>query len=435
MSPSIETQLYSFTRDNRGSVAIIFSLCAIVLFAGVGGALDYGRAVIARYHIQETVDAAALAGARTYQLQHDEAAAKDVARRFYEKNRPTGLAGEVVQLHFNRDTLTLSMAAAAKVPTPFLSVIRISAYDISATSGARVTMGGTSADPVEIALMLDVTARMAGPPLAELRTAAKDFVTNLISPDQSEWTKIALAPYAEGVRPGEPFFSLAVAPSPSQAKFDDVNGNRKTYHRTNCTAERVGRHSFTAAAPVANDRLIPIYTENGRCTPAATISITPLTAVKDTLLSAIDALQAGGQNGGHIGVGWTWYLLSPDWSSVWPAASRPRPYGTVQKIAVLMTSGEWEVAYDASGVATRDSGRNANNGSSDAYSRQLCDNMKAAGIRVFTIGFKLQESRAIENMRRCASRSDMFYNTSDGVDLRVIYRDIALRVGQLRLVN
>jgi hypothetical protein len=282
--------------------------------------------------------------------------------------------------------------------------------------------------------MLDAAQGMAGAKLNALQLAATDFVNILLVGTQSsEGTRIALAPYAEGVRPGDGYFNTVVHSPASTTKFDDTSGNKRTYRKSDCTAERVGNQAFTAAAPVGTDRLIAIYTRDGQCTPGAGNPVTPLTSNKERLLADIAALRAGGLNGGHIGVGWTWYLLSPDWRDVWPWSSVPKAYGSVRKVAILMTDGAWEVAYDASGVATRDSGRNPNNGASDAYSRQLCDNMKAAGITVYAVGFNLKERKAIENMQNCASDPSKFYNAEDAAELQLTYRDIAAQIATIRL--
>jgi hypothetical protein len=246
-------------------------------------------------------------------------------------------------------------------------------------------------------------------------------------------TRIALSPYAEGVRPGDAYFDTVVYSPSATTKFDDTSGTKRTYRKTACTAERVGGKAFTAAAPQSTDRLIAIYTRDGQCTPGSGNPVTPLTSNKAQLTAAIAALRAGGLNGGHIGVGWTWYLLSPDWRNVWPGSSVPKAYGSVRKFAILMTDGAWEVAYDASGVATRDSGRTPNNGASDTYSRQLCDNMKAAGIVVYSVGFELKERKAIENMQTCASDPSKFYNAEDAAQLQLTYRDIAAQIATIRL--
>ena len=60
--------------------------------------------------------------------------------------------------------------------------------------------------------------------------------------------------------------------------------------------------------------------------------------------------------------------------------------------------------------------------------------MKEQGITVYTIGFDLGgNSTAINVLQNCASSPDKFYNASDGIELRQAFRDIALRLAQLRL--
>ncbi|HET9396962.1 MAG TPA: hypothetical protein VFO36_13020, partial [Nitrospiraceae bacterium] len=70
---------------------------------------------------------------------------------------------------------------------------------------------------------------------------------------------------------------------------------------------------------------------------------------------------------------------------------------------------------------------------SDAYSRQICDNMKAAGITIYAVGFDLRETKAVENMRTCATDSSKFYNVANGEQLQIAYHDIAVQIGKVRL--
>jgi hypothetical protein len=139
-------------------------------------------------------------------------------------------------------------------------------------------------------------------------------------------------------------------------------------------------------------------------------------------------------------------MLSPSWSYLWPSANQPVAYGTAntQKIAILMTDGEYNTAF-CNGVVSRDSTAssgdrkincNATNGSSTTQARSLCAAMKApgTGITIYTIGFQLGgNATAIETLRQCASDDSKFYNADDGVELRAAFRDIALRLATLRL--
>ena len=64
-----------FAGDARGDVAILFGLMALVLFAMIGLAIDYGRFVNARSQTIAATDAAVLAGARALQTNGGDQAA------------------------------------------------------------------------------------------------------------------------------------------------------------------------------------------------------------------------------------------------------------------------------------------------------------------------------------------------------------------------
>jgi hypothetical protein len=64
----------------------------------------------------------------------------------------------------------------------------------------------------------------------------------------------------------------------------------------------------------------------------------------------------------------------------------------------------------------------------DATTAELCQNMSDAGIRVFTIGYDLDDPAALTLLKNCASTPGSFYdaNTSDiSTVFDDIYRQIA----------
>ncbi len=69
--------------------------------------------------------------------------------------------------------------------------------------------------------------------------------------------------------------------------------------------------------------------------------------------------------------------------------------------------------------------------------KQICANMKAKGIEIFTIGFDLdslpaaQKARAIDTLQTCGTDIDHFYNSIDPVQLKNAFRDIAMRLTTL----
>ena len=62
--------------------------------------------------------------------------------------------------------------------------------------------------------------------------------------------------------------------------------------------------------------------------------------------------------------------------------------------------------------------------------------MKNQGIVIYTVGFEIGTSgSAYDTMQQCASSSDHFYNASNGDELRMSFRDIAMQVSTLRLAE
>ncbi len=151
-------------------------------------------------------------------------------------------------------------------------------------------------------------------------------------------------------------------------------------------------------------------------------------------------MTASGGTAGQIGTAWAWYTLSPNWNSIWSSSSsHAAAYGTanLQKIAILMTDGEYNTEYDANGVSTSDSnGGSAANGTATTQARALCTGMKAKGITVYTVGFDLGGNQtAIDTLSQCATDSSKYYNADNGEELKQAFRDIALKISQLYLTQ
>ena len=113
--------------------------------------------------------------------------------------------------------------------------------------------------------------------------------------------------------------------------------------------DRAGNEKYTDAAPASGQYVMAHYTTSssggkGVCTVPSTAAIAPLTSDKSSLLTIISNLKAAGGTAGHLGTAWAWYLLSPNWASLWPS-STPAPYGTtVKKIAILIGQRNSEIA-------------------------------------------------------------------------------------------
>lgn len=228
-------------------------------------------------------------------------------------------------------------------------------------------------------------------------------------------------------------------------KFKNPSGDNKRYEVSTCVSERTGAYADTDDAP----SVAPLgYNYPVTTNPCLSNTIVPLSKNTTLLKGQIDALQASGSTGGHIGVAWGWYLLSPNFSYLWPTDSQPAPKGTpkVSKIAVLMTDGEYNSSY-CNGVISQDSTTgsgsasdhincNAPNGHAFNQALNLCAKTKTDGVTVYTVGFNVvSDPRAKQLMTDCATSSSHVYLVDSGDGLKAAFRDIALKISKLRLTN
>lgn len=404
-------KLGQFAADRKGGVMLIFALAIVPLIMVLGLAADGLRALQASTLTINALDAAALAAAKGMKEENlSDSEVLRVAQLNFDANvsDSPGISYTPVQVTLNRELGKVDVTATATIETTFGRIFRVEELDVIRSSQTIYRL-----DEIELALMLDVTGSMGrNGKLRDMQLAAKDMVDILI-PDRATGARarIALAPYAAAVNAGS--YASNVTDGAS------VDG---------CVIEREGRDAYTDAAP-ADDRFFGAYpggdvpSNNHYSCPNA--SVEPLTDDKSRLRTVIDRFSARGWTAGHLGAAWAWYLVSPDWGTVWPSGSRPGSYGSndLIKAVVLMTDGEFNTSY-------LNGGRNR---TSDRQARELCDAMKAREVAVYTVGFDLRDSSAIDVLRDCATDEDHFYRAENGDDLRMAFRDIAVRLKNLRI--
>lgn len=431
-----------FSSDERGTVAMLFGLIAMGIVMFVGAAVDMGRWLHAYSQTKVAVDAAVLAGTRTLQVTGgDSAAALATARSFYRANVKSRTAVRDDKIDFTVDAAAKSVTVmgTAYIKTPFLGIAHIQRLALwkegsaEAASTGTYSTGSSNGGDIEISIMLDTTGSMGGQKIADLKTAAKDLLDIVLAQGQDN-VRVALAPFAEAVRPGSAYLQRVRGTPASSQRVRDLSGKTQTYTLTPCVSERIGSNAFTDAGP-DSAAVGAVYTRSGSCTTAS--EIVPLTADKAKLAATIDRLAASGSTAGHVGSAWAWYLLSPRWASVWGSGSAPGSYDdtSVRKIAILMTDGEYNTEYDSKGIMTSSTGGAPVNGSSDTQARTMCGAMKEQGIEVYTVGFALDNAKAIETLRTCASSQATAYVAQDGTQLRNAFRDIAIKISPLRLTQ
>lgn len=415
----ISAPVSRFGSDTSGGVAPMFGLLAVSLLMVSGLAIDVGRSVHASNMIAAGIDAAALAAAKTMRERNLSATeAKTIAASYLDANLKS-LSGTFASvtgtptIYADPTSGTVQIDIAAQIKTLFGGIIGVDNIAIPVTTVARI-----EGKDIEIGLQVDVTGSMDGnqggkKKLDALKDAAKELVDTVVSAsDAPQKIRLGIAPYSAGVNAG------------AYAKL--VNGNRTN----TCTYERSDTsYQASDTAPVGFAALkIPADLTNPQGCPS--VAVEPMTFDKAVLKAQIDSFTSSGTTAGHLGTAWAWYLISPEWASVWPTAAKPAPYsdGKTIKVAILMTDGLYNT------VGGKMSG--ANETLSSQFATDTCAAMKAKKIVVYTIGFgDGVTGAALATLKTCATDNVKFFLAKDPAQLTAAFQSIAKDITALRLTK
>lgn len=429
--------LKRFVADRSGNFAMMFAAGAVTIVVGAGFALDFSRAVSSQASSRDALDAAILATARQLSLGN---IAKDDAQAFLKNylegtlKKPIGPGEEyrIVDFHVDPVSEKISAGLERDMPLSFISVAGDQNRKIVSNSAALYGF-----DETEVVMTFDITGSMGGSKIGDLKDAALTGITELLGNGVSTGKiRIALVPYAEGVNAGSLYPAIYPETEDTSGDPPDDDGIDDDDYLAQlpdfCATERKGPGQFKDDDPTKG-----MVNRDFRLADCPTSPVVPLTHNKSTLDQAVKDLTASGGTGGHIGIQWAWYLVSPKWADYVPAESVASNYGgDVRKFAVIMTDGEFNVAYE--GVPKNQSQYNQSQ-KSMTKARKLCANMKMQGIEVFTIGFALTQKSAKDLMKDCASAdtAEMTYHheAKNGQQLKKVYKDIATSIKQLRLIR
>lgn len=386
-------------RDRNGGTAITFGLAVIPLLFSAGLAIDSARGYRTKAQLSAALDAAALTTAKALRLQGlNDAELKVIAKKYFDANivaqGSSSAAFSELTMVADHKTSTVTLSAKAMLPTTIGRLMDVDSLDLPGQSTAVY-----DARDVELAMMLDVSGSMSGSKIEALRASAKDLVKIILTANEGGAKhKIAIAPYSTAVNAGPYAISAKGAAGTNT-----------------CVTERSGIFAFTDKSPGDG-----VLGKKASWCPEA--SITPLLDDKTMLNNSIDDMKAAGSTAGHLGTGWAWYLISPEWANFWPSESKPKPYDdvTIAKTAILMTDGMFNKEYEAG------------NGKSAEQAVKLCTNMKAKGINVYTIGFQAPAD-ALAILSACASSPSNFFDAQDAAQLNATFKDIANRLTSLRI--
>ena len=203
-----------FARARRGNVAMIFALSLPPLILMTLGGVDIHRASTVRVNLQDALDAAALAAARSPYTTNAEISTVGLAAL-----KANLKAYPQITLREDQTSFVLNeegiVVAKSKVDVKAL-VANIFLPPYGQFMDDKLPVGAHSEvyrsnKMVEIALVLDNTGSMQGTKLTNTKTAARDLIDRLAAADarsvEPDAVKIALVPFSMTVRPHAGFSS------------------------------------------------------------------------------------------------------------------------------------------------------------------------------------------------------------------------------------
>ena len=382
--------------DRRGAIAVQAALAAPPLLVMTFGVLDIANASQEKTRLQDALDAATLAAARSSSATTDDQLAAVGAPTLSADM--TGSKATVTSSSFHAEGSKVVASASAKVPAMVAGIWTQGDMTVGATSEVS-----RAVNKVELALVLDNTGSMAGTKLTNLKSAAKSLI-DILSDAASRATephsvKIGIAPFSMTVNVGSTYKTASwidqTGASPINDEIFSSHANRFTLLSNmgvswgGCVESRKYPYDVqdtapdggtpatlftpffapdepdTSSAGYVNNYLADVTTSSNWKTkqgyvakyntaprsgtnsstgyaygPNAGCALTSIARLSEdwtALKSKVDSMTAVGDTNIGMGLMWGWHLISPNAPFADGSA-----YGTekLQKIVVLMTDGE-----------------------------------------------------------------------------------------------
>jgi Flp pilus assembly protein TadG len=464
----------SYIRHQTGVVAVAFGLMIPVVVGAVGLSVDMAQAYLVKARLASALDAAALAAAATG--SDDESEIQDKVDAFMEANYPEGRIGTKVAVDVSLVGDELTVTATARLNTTFMTVFGYDTVDVEAETIVQREVRG-----LEVVMVLDNTGSMSSNNnIGTLRTATANFIEILFdSVSEPELVKVGLVPYASSVNVGpyglgvdldENNYGTVFVDPPLDDVYADYYYGMNPYTGNNYgineedleydTSEKgqwhgcvlaegypldtedhegpweMYRHDYNGNnyykynsyySGTLGDGYNGLYGPNVYCPEQP---IVPLTSDEVFLLDSAGNMTASGSTLGNLGMVWGWRVISPEEPFIEGAEYDDEQW---DKVILMMTDGVNTMSnvYSAYG---RTNEHNVDAGDLDDRMVETCDNIKAAGILVYTVTFDEGVDQDTKDLYEdCASSAANYHDAPTQEDLEDVFEQIARELSNLHI--
>jgi len=418
-----------FIDDRRASVVPFFALTFVPLIGLVGAAVDYSRAASARTTIQSAADATALALSKTA-VDSTPAEIQANAGTFFKAvlDDPNLVNASATASYTTTNGSTLVVTGSATVKTLFMGLMGFPELAVSASGTA---VWGTTR--LRIALALDNTGSMSSNgKMTALKNAAKNLLTQLKGAATKDGdVYVSIVPFNKDVNAGSSNHQEAWI---DWEEWDAANGtcskswytkkstcisNSGTWtpaaHSTwnGCVTDRDQNYDTTNTTPTSGGTLFPA--EQFSSCPT---NLTALSYDWTALNSKIDAMTPVGNTNITIGLQWGWQSLTQGAPLYAPAEDSNYKY---ENIIILLTDGQ-----------NTQNRWNNDQYSIDVRTRKACDNVKAAGVKIYTV-LVMDGNKTL--LKSCASDESKYFYLTSAEQIVTTFDAIGTNLTRLRLAQ
>jgi Flp pilus assembly protein TadG len=458
-----------FSTNDSGNTALLFAIALIPLGVVTGAGMDYGRAMRADQIMQNAADVAALAAVAGKSLT--QAQAEQIVLEYVKANGGTELVdgnGEI-KVTLDQGSGKVSVTVDAEVETGLMSLANI---DTIGVRGYSEAIGGSAG--VEMVLVLDSTESMNDfGKIGALKVASKKLITEMFdSANDPNDVRIGIVPFSQYVNVGVANRNKSWMNVPSDTtqsftktftdkKYKNCKKRDETWYRDGvpyiqkdvqydceddgetvetrtwtdhwnwlgCVGSRKGYDTVITGTGLDPYSGIMQYGYNGPSTsPSCPVPVQELTSDKAKLNQEIDKLTPVGDTYMPSGIVWGWNVLDPDE----PFTFTPRANGDPKRAMLIMTDGlnSMEPDYPSHRGVSPPPALVANQ-----KTAELCENVKATGVIIYTVAFKVSDSVTLKLLGDCATSSETAYDADNKQALIDSFTEIAKNIAAIRLAK
>lgn len=440
--------LRAFGRAREGNVAVMFALVLVPVLAATGVAIDFSRANAVKANLQAALDATALMLSKeavTDSADELQAHALAYFKAMYNGPSTTNVA---INANYNASAgSSLTVNGSVSVPTDFMGLFGFNALNINSSS---TTEWGMSR--LRVSLVLDNTGSMSS---AGKMNALKTATANLLNQLKNAATKdgdvyVSIVPFVKDVNLGKGNYAANwIDWTDWNANNGSCSGYRNYYGwgspSSKSSCQSAGGTWTPANHASWNGCVVDRGDSNG---PSSgnydTNVVEPSTSITATLYAAeqysscpqeamglsydwnkmnalVNSMQPNGNTNQAIGLQLGWLSLVGGGPFTAPAKDPNYQYS---QVIILLTDG-----------LNTENRWYTNQNKIDAREQMTCDNIKAAGVTLYTIQVNTGGDPTSTLLKNCASSSDKFFLLTSANQIVTTFNTIGTNLSKLRVAK